>query len=85
MNLNYMIDPVWIKIPWGALPMEFRKDPSGLSLSRAVSIFTALFRTHPVEVLRPRPTPRSLERIPQFMREAIVREAAAAERTKDGK
>jgi len=82
MDLFYMTDPAWISLPWVALPIEYRKSPARLTLERAVSIFTGFFRTFPCEILRPRPSPRELERIPHFMKEAMARGAMANETNK---
>ena len=84
MDVLYMTEAIWISIPYLALPLEYRKSPARLTLERAMSIFTGFFRTFPFEVIRPRPKPRELERIPQFMKEAISRGAMANESIKEG-
>lgn len=77
MQIQYMTDGIWITIPWVALPIEHRKNPNKLSIERAVQIFTGFFRTFPCEVIRPKPKPRELERIPDFIKEAVSRGAMA--------
>jgi len=66
-------EPVTVNVPVWLLPPELARNPNKLTLEMAETVLAQLFTSFPTEIIRPAPPPAAAERLPDWLKEKIMK------------